>query len=183
GQVLPKKELLADFNGLPPGLQGRITVRDLTVQDAGDTAVVRYLADEWESVFGQEMTTKYRVTDVFRRDAKGWRAIASHTSVVTQDPPAQPVSTAGWAGLAGTYRLLPDGWTLTVELRDGTLYGGRDPAKLRPFVPMTDQAFVLSGSLGEWLFVVEDGRGTRVVNLRKFEPLVWARVEIGRASG
>src|SRR4029450_13355521 len=90
GQVLPKKELLADFNGLPPGLQGRITVRDLTVQDAGDTAVVRYLADEWESVFGQEMTTKYRVTDVFRRDAKGWRAIASHTSVVTQAQAAQP---------------------------------------------------------------------------------------------
>lgn len=178
GQVMTKAELLKRFRPLPPGLKGTIVVRDLTVQDAGDTAIVRYTADETETVFGQRLTTKYRVTDVFRPNAGAWKIVASHTSVITADPPAQDVSTAGWPGLAGTYRLLPDGWTFHVVFRDGRLFGGRDPAKLQPFIPMTPTAFVLSGSLGEWLFEVDQsGRGTRIVNLRKFEPLVWTRVD------
>jgi hypothetical protein len=178
GQVMTKAELLKQVRPLPPGLKGTIVVRDLTVQDAGETAIVRYIADETETVFGQRLTTKYRVTDVFRGSAGAWKIIASHTSVITADPPAQDVSTAGWPGLAGTYRLLPDGWTFQVVFRDGRLFGGRDPAKLQPFVPMTPTAFVLSGSLGEWLFVVDQsGRGTRIVNLRKFEPLVWTRID------
>ena len=102
--------------------------------------------------------------------------VASHVAVVTQDPPAQSVSRAAWPALVGTYRLLPDGWTFTVELRDGTLYGGRDPKKLKPFIPLTPDAFVLTGSLGEWMFVVENDAATRIVNLRKFEPLIWTRV-------
>jgi len=56
-----------------------------------------------------------------RGAAGSWRMVASNTSVVTQDPPAQEVSRAGWAGFVGRYRLLPDGWTFTVELREGTL--------------------------------------------------------------
>jgi hypothetical protein len=90
---------------------------------------------------------------------------------------------------AATRRLLDsrrvgrDGWMFRVELRGETLYGGRDPARLRPFIPLTPAAFILRGSLGEWVFVVGgDGRASRIVELRKFEPLVWNRVgaETGR---
>lgn len=87
------------------------------------------------------------------------------------------MSKAGWPALAGQYRLLPNGWTFTVELRDGQLYGGRDPKKLKPLIPLTSDAFVVSGSLGEWLFVVENGKATRIINLRKFAVLVWTRLE------
>lgn len=34
-----------------------------------------------------------------------------------------------------------------------------------------------SGSLGEWVFVVEKGKAARLVNLRKFAVLAWSRVE------
>jgi hypothetical protein len=88
------------------------------------------------------------------------------------------VSGAEWPALVGRYRLLPDGWTLTVQLREGKLYGGRDPEKLRQFIPLAPNVFVLSGSLGEWIFVAdEQGRTTRIVSFRKFEPLVWSRSE------
>jgi len=177
GQVLGKQQFLDELRPLPAGLRGGIVVRDLTVQDVPGAAIVRYLADEWESVFGQRLTTRYRVTDTFRPAGKEWRLVASHASVVTLDPPAQDVSTAGWAAYAGTYRLLPDGWTFTVELRDGKLYGGRDPKGLRPFIPLTPDAFVLSGRSGEWIFVTENARPVRILNFRKFEPLVWSRVD------
>jgi hypothetical protein len=128
-------------------------------------------------VFGQRLTTKYRTTDTFRRSGTAWKLVASHTSVVTADPPAQTVATDRWPGLAGRYRLLPDGWTFHVAYRDGKLYGGRDPAKLRPLIPLTPDAFVLQGSLGEWIFVTnKDGKPAHILNLRKFEPLVWTRI-------
>jgi Domain of unknown function (DUF4440) len=176
GEVLAKQQLIESLRPLPKGLEGAIAVKDLTVQELPTFAVVRYVADETETVFGQKLATQYRATDAFRRVGEEWKMVASHVSVVTQDPPAQEVSSAGWPGLVGSYRLLPDGWTFTVELREGRLYGGRDPKKLKPLIPLTPEAFVLSGSLGEWMFVVEKGKATRIVNLRKFEPLVWTRV-------
>lgn len=175
GQVVTKAQFLDELRPLPAGLSGGIAVKDLTVQELPAFAVVRYLADEWESVFGQRLAVQYRVTNTYRRDGPAWRMVASQLSVVTRDPPAQAVSKAGWPGLVGRYRLLPDGWTFTVELRDGQLFGGRDPGKLRPLVPLTPEAFVLSGSLGEWVFVVENGKAMRIVNLRKFAVLVWTR--------
>jgi hypothetical protein len=176
GSVTTKQQFLDELRPLPQGLSGGITVQNLTVQEFPTFAVVRYLADEWESVFGQRLTTKYRMTDTFRRDGQDWKMVASHCAVVTQDPPAQNVSRSEWPGFVGTYRLMPDGWTVTVELREGKLYGGRDPAQLRPFVPLTPNAFVLSGSLGEWIFVTENGKAVRILDFRKFEPLVWTRV-------
>ena len=175
GSVTNKKQFLDELRPLPPGLSGGITVQELTVQEFPTFAVVRYLADEWEAVFGQRLATKYRMTDTFRRDGQDWKMVASHCAVVTQDPPAQSVSRAEWPGFVGKYRLMPDGWTLTVELREGNLYGGRDPAKLRPFVALAPSAFVLSGSLGEWIFVSENGKAVRILDFRKFEPLVWTR--------
>ena len=178
GQLLTRKAFLDDLRPLPPGLSGDIVVRDLSVQEQSNVAIVRFLADESETVFGQRLTTKYRVTDTFRRQAGSWKMIASHVSVVTADPPQQTVDPEGWPGLAGTYQLVPDGWSFHVELRGGALYGGRDPAKLRPLIPLTPTSFVLQGSLGEWLFVVErDGTASRIVDFRKFEPLVWTRVK------
>jgi ketosteroid isomerase-like protein len=177
GEQLTKAAFLKALRPLPQGLSGEIRVRDLTVQDLQDVAVVRFMADESETVFGQRLATKYRITDVFRRSGDTWRMVASHASVITADPPAQPVSSEGWPGLAGDYRLLPDGWTFHVVLRDGQLFGGRDLNALRPLIPMSPTAFVLTGSLGEWLFATDSGgKGIRIVNLRKFEPLVWTRV-------
>ncbi len=180
GEVVDRKALLDSLRGLPPGLSGHIAVRELTVQEFPTFAVVRYLADESEQVFGQRLTTKYRTTDTFRREGDSWKMLASHTSVVTADPPAQAVPAAirekSWPELVGSYRLLPDGWTLHVELRNGALYGGRDPQKLVPMVPLAPDAFVLSGRLGEYTFVRDEtGQVTHILELRKFEPLVWTR--------
>jgi uncharacterized protein DUF4440 len=178
GQLMGKKQFLDELRPLPAGLKGDISVQDLTVQHVGDAvAIVRFLADEWETVFGQRLSTRYRVTDAYRRDRESWKMVASHVSVVTQDPPAQEVSKDQWPGFVGSYRLLPDGWTLTVELRDGLLWGGRDPKKLRQFIPLAPSVFVLSGSLGEWMFVTDKGAVTHILNFRKFEPLVWTRVD------
>ena len=179
GELLTKAQFLDALRPLPKGLSGQIAVKELTVQEFPAFAVVRYLADESEQVFGQSLSVRYRITDTYRRAGDDWKLTASHTSVVTSDPPAQETSKTLWPGFVGSYRLEPDGWIFTVELRDGKLYGGRDPKNLKLLVPLTPDAFVVSGSLGEWIFVTENGKTTHIFNLRKFAPLVWRRVESG----
>lgn len=176
GQVTTKEHLLKDLRPLPKGLTGSIAVRELTVQQMPGFAVVRYLADETETVFGQGMSVKYRATDTFRRADAGWKMVASHVSVVTSDPPAQKVDMRSWPDLVGDYQLRPDGWIFHVVLRNGQLYGGRSRANLRLLIPLAPEAFVAEGSLGEWIFVRgESGKTSHVVNLRKFAPLVWTK--------
>ena len=176
GQVLGKRQFLEELRPMPAGLTGDISVQELTVQPVENVAIVRFLADEWQTIFGQRVSTRYRVTDTFRREGADWKMLSSHVSVVTHDPPGQEVSKDQWPGFVGTYQLQPDGWTFTVELRDGLLYGGRDPKKLRRMIPLAPSVFVLSGSLGEWMFVAERGAVTHLLSFRKFEPLVWTRV-------
>ena len=178
GEVIARQPFLDGLRPLPAGLAGGIAVKELTVQRLPGVAIVRFLADEWEAVFGQRLTTLYRVTDVYRESGADRKLVASHLSVVTHDPPPQEVSKADWPGYAGSYRLLPDGWTFTVELRDGGLYGGREPKNLRPLIPLAPNVFVVEGRLGEWIFVPgPGGHPARLVDFRKFEPLVWTRVE------
>jgi hypothetical protein len=170
GRVVNKEQFLSELRALPTGLSCHIAVRDLTVQEFATFAVGRFVADEWESVFGQRLTTKDRFTDTFRRAGSAWKMVAWQAAVVTADPSAQPA-------LAGRYKLLPNGWKFYVAYREGKLYGGRDPAKLKPLIPLTPDAFVLQGSLGEWMFVTnQQGKPTHILNLRKFEPLVWSRI-------
>ncbi|KAA6464832.1 nuclear transport factor 2 family protein [Acidobacteria bacterium AB60] len=177
GEVLGKKELLEQLTGLPPGLSGAIEVVDLTVQPAGDFAVVRFRMNETETVFGQHLKTGYRSTDTFVRRDAGWKMIASHQSVVTSDPPAQEVSRRDWPAFAGTYQLLPNGWVLHVAMKDGELYAGRDPKQLKRLIPIGPNVFTREGSLGEWVFCLDEkGKATKIVELRKFEPLVWTAV-------
>src|SRR5262245_52486806 len=149
GQVLTKQDLLRTLSGLPPGLTGTIMVEELTVQQFTMFAVVRFLANEQETVFGQVLRTKYRNTDTFRRVRSEWKMIASHQSVVTADPPALSVPRETWPRLAGDYMLMPSGWAFHVVMRDGNLFGGRDPNQLAPLIPIASNVFVRKGALGE----------------------------------
>jgi len=121
GQVMTREQFLASLRPLPSGLTGAIAVKELTAQEFPSFAVVRFMADEWENVFGQRLTTKYRVTDTFRRAGSGWTMIASHVSVIKQNLPAQNVLKTNWPALAGTYERLPTGWTFMVDFRAETI--------------------------------------------------------------
>lgn len=46
GEVMTRQQLLDDLRPLPPGLTGSIAVKELTVNEFPDFAVVRFLADE-----------------------------------------------------------------------------------------------------------------------------------------
>lgn len=176
GQLLTKKELLAEMGGLPPGLTGQIKVEEVTVQQFPTTAIVRFLANESEDVFGQSLHTRYRVTDVFQKEDSDWKIVSSHLSVVTTDPPAQDVSKKDWAQLQGVYKLIPNGWELQVALRDGNLWAGRSADNMKLLIPLGPNVFVRKGALGELIFITDEkGGASKIVDYRKFQPLIWTK--------
>lgn len=81
-QVMSKAQFLKELSPLPPGLAGDSAVGDLQVPQYPTFAIVRFLADEWETVFGRRVTTQYRVTDTFVRAGNSWKMVGSHASVV-----------------------------------------------------------------------------------------------------
>jgi len=50
GEILTRGQFLDQLRPMPEGLSGGIAVKELTVQELPAFAVVRYVADEWESV-------------------------------------------------------------------------------------------------------------------------------------
>ena len=65
GLVMNREQFLAGLRPLPTGLTGGIAVKELAVQEFPSFAVVRFVADEWERVFGQRRS--------LRRPSITWR--------------------------------------------------------------------------------------------------------------
>src|SRR5579863_3289448 len=82
GEVEGKEKFLAALKPLPQGFSGRIKIRDLMLQDFGNTAVVQYWMDEWEAIFDQQLRTTYVETDSYHRIGKTWQIVAMQTTVV-----------------------------------------------------------------------------------------------------
>jgi len=173
-----KQQVLDALQPMSPGLAGGFAVKELTVQEFSEFAVVRYLAGEWQSVFGQKLGTKYRITHTF---SARWRELeAGGLARFGRD--------AGSAGAGGFERRVAEsradvsvavGWVAVH--RRGARWEALRRARyeaFKPLIPLAPDVFALSGSLGEWMFVTgANGRATRIVAIRKTQALVWTRVE------
>lgn len=179
GKVMDKPEFLDSLGPLPPGFSGQIRIVDLTVQDLGGAAVVHYLIDESEDVFGQKLHTKYLETDTYRRDADSWKMVAAQATVVPRDLDPVNVDPRGWPALVGSYRISGDrtGRGYHVYLRGGTLFGGRDERSATELIPLSPLVFFQKGSIHTMIFV-QDAAGavTEVREVHKYNELVMQRV-------
>ena len=179
GEVLGKRELLAEFGPFPPGLKGSIKVGNPRVTDLGDVAFIVFDAFEEETVFDQHIEVHYLSTYTWRREDGRWRVIAAQTVVVAKDPPALPVDTSRLDACAGTYEMSAE-WRYRVERRDDGLVGGREGRELKSLIAVGDNVFADAGSsLGILRVFVCGKEGTveRMVERRKFADLSWRRVE------
>lgn len=178
GDVLDKDGFLHDLQPLPPGSSGRIKVRGLTVRMLGaQAAVVHYWLDESENVFDQQLQTTYVETDVYRRSGGGWLAVAMQVTVVPRDLAPIEVDASGWPGLTGEYRLSEQASSgYHVWLRDGALYGGKDPARATRLIPLAPLVFFQQGSIHLMVFVRDhSGVVSQVRELHKYNEVIMKR--------
>jgi hypothetical protein len=108
GTVRTKKELLAQFTPLPPGLVGRIAIDRFKIEMHGDIAVVAYEIQEHLDYHGQILRSRFRSNDTWLKTQQGWRLLAEQTTAVLKDPPSVKLRHEQLCEYSGSYSLTTD---------------------------------------------------------------------------
>ena len=77
GRNFNKTQLVADIAPLPKGYSGTIKIVKPKSVIHGDTAILSYDLDETETIFGQNLTARYHVTDTWLRRNGVWQIASS----------------------------------------------------------------------------------------------------------
>jgi hypothetical protein len=180
GQVYDRAAFLRNLNPLPKGFSGTIRIRHLTALVFGSAASVHYWLDEHESIFGQQLHTKYVETDTYRRERDGWKMVAAQLTVVPANLKAVAVDESAWPELVGAYELGGTrGWVYHVFLRQGSLYWGRDEKSATLLIPLSPLVFFLRNSIHTMVFVRDRaGSVTEAIELHKYNEIVMPRLGV-----
>jgi hypothetical protein len=72
GRTMDKAKLMADITPMPAGYSGAIKIVNVQSRIIGDTAILSYDLNETETIFGQNLTARYHVTDTWIRRNREW---------------------------------------------------------------------------------------------------------------
>src|SRR5207244_4862623 len=121
GRNLNKAQLVADIAPLPKGYSGTIKIAKPRSRIHGDTAILSYDLDETETIFGQNLTARYHVTDTWLRRNGVWQIASSQAMRYYEDPAVARIDPKKFADFSGTYELAP-GQTRRVFSEEESLY-------------------------------------------------------------
>jgi hypothetical protein len=176
GRTLDKTKLVADITAMPAGYSGTIKIDNVQSRIIGDTAVLSYDADETETIFGQNLTARYHVTDTWLRRNGKWQIIASQAHRYYEDPAVGKADPKKFAEYIGTYQLAP-GQTRTVTAEGDKLFVERK-GKKEELLPETSEVFFRKGVEGRILFRYDaNGKADTLVDRRNNEDVIWRKAK------
>ncbi|PYJ47525.1 MAG: hypothetical protein DME85_04935 [Verrucomicrobia bacterium] len=174
GRTLDKVKLVADITPLPNGYSGAIKIDKPQSRLAGDAAVLNYDLDEKETIFGQNLTARYHVTDTWLRRTGEWQIVASQAMRYYEDPAIGKADPKKFPDYIGTYELAP-GQTRMVSVKEHKLFVERK-GKTEQLVPETCDLFFRKGVEGRILFRRNDrGEVDALIDRRNNEDVVWRK--------
>src|SRR5216110_444658 len=175
GRTFDKAKLIADITPLPAGYSGSIKVNNVQSRIINDTAVLSYDLDETETIFGQNLTARYHVTDTWLRRNGVWQIASSQAMRYYEDPAVAKIDPKKFADLNGTYELAP-GQTRRVFSEGENLYVERN-GKREQLLSEGCEIFFRKGVEGRILFRYADsGKVDALIDRRNNEDVVWRRV-------
>jgi ketosteroid isomerase-like protein len=176
GRNMTKAELVADIQPLPKGYSGAIKVGKARTLIEGGTAILSYDVDETETVFGQNMTARYHVTDTWLHRKDTWQIAASQVFRYYEDPAVGKIDTKKLPDFAGTYELAP-GQTRKVFVEADKLFVERKGKREQLFAEASD-IFFRKGVEGRILFrYAANGKVDALIDRRNNEDIMWRKIE------
>lgn len=176
GRTLDKAKLIADITPMPAGYSGAIKIDNVQSRIIGDTGVLSYDANETETIFGQNLTARYHVTDTWLQRAGEWKIIASQAHRYYEDPVIGKIDPKKFGDFIGIYELAP-GQTRWVTAEGENLFVERKGKKEQLF-PETSDLFFRKGVEGRILFRYDDhGKIDALVDRRNNEDVVWHKMK------
>ncbi len=176
GRTLDKTKLVADITPVPAGYSGAIKVDNVQSRIIGDTAVLSHDANEIETIFGQNLTARYHITDTWLRRSGEWKIIASQAHRYYEDPAIGKSDPKKFGDFIGIYELAP-GQTRSVTAASENLFVERKGKKEQLF-PETCDLFFRKGVEGRLLFRYDaDGMVDALIDRRNNEDIVWHKTK------
>src|SRR5438067_3956375 len=182
GRTLDKAKLIADITPMPAGYSGAIKIDNVQSRIIGDTGVLSYDANETETIFGQNLTARYHVTDTWLQRAGEWKIIASQAHRYYEDPVIGKIDPKKFGDFIGIYELAP-GQTRSVTAEGENLFVERKGKKEQlnkkeQLFPETSDLFFRKGVEGRILFRYDaNGKVDVLVDRRNNEDVVWRKTK------
>lgn len=175
GNRVTRSDFLRDLHPLPPGQHGVIRLADWHLVGTPAVIVMSYTSDEQHDYYGQQLHTRFHLTDTWIREGDVWRILASQITALPTPVPGRRLPLSVLQSYVGTYALTPE-ITLDVML-DGTALNIRRPSRSpAPLRALDERIFVRDSVRGFWLFETDSaGSVTRLVHWRDNNPVVWTR--------
>src|SRR4030095_14607089 len=175
GRTMDKNKLVADITPLPKGYSGTIKLEHVQSRMFDNVAILSYDANETETIFGQNLTARYHITDTWLRREGEWQIIASQAHRYYEDPAIGKADPRKFADFVGRYELAA-GQTRAVFAEGGRLFVERNGKKEELF-PETSELFFRKGVEGRILFRDDkDGKVDALIDRRNNEDVVWRKV-------
>jgi hypothetical protein len=176
GRTMDKTALVADIAPMPTGYSGTIKMANTKSRIYADTAVLSYDLSETETIFGQNLTARYHVTDTWLRRNGAWQIIASQAHRYYEDPAIGKADPKKFTDFTGAYELA-SGQTRTVSADGDKLFVERKGKKEQLF-PETSELFFGKGVEGRILFRRDDrGKVDALIDRRNNEDVVWRKTK------
>jgi hypothetical protein len=177
GRAMDKTALVADVEPLPAGYSGTIKVVQPHTTFAPGVAVLAYVCDETETIFGQELHARYHSVDTWLYRNGSWQIAISQTMRYYEDPKLGTTDTARLNDFTGAYELAPG--NRRIVMRDGNnLSVQRNNGAKAMLLPESGDLFFRPGVEGRILFHRDaSGKVDALYDRRNNEDVVWKRMD------
>jgi hypothetical protein len=175
-EVRTKSEILAGLKPLAPGLLGDLAIDNFLVKLHGDVAVVTHEDNEYLDYHGQILRSRFRSTDVWKRQGNAWREISAMALAVQKDPPAMALDRKAVCAFNGRYAMT-DSIAATLQCAGDSLVMKRYGHPDRAFRPETRDVFFEPGQPRTRRIFQYDtlGRAIGFVDRREGRDISWTR--------
>ncbi|MFZ0869942.1 MAG: nuclear transport factor 2 family protein [Rhodanobacter sp.] len=177
GRITHKADTVASLRPLPAGFSGSIELRDVHVQQYGDTAILQAEEYEKETVYGQNFVVRYIALFTYVKQAGVWKLAGSEDVTLPTAPPKLTVADLALSDYTGTYRYAPErAWT--VSENHGVLsYVTKPGGPANVLEPIAKDVFMGSDDERNLLVFRRDAQGkvNALIERRKFNDLRLAK--------
>ena len=177
GSGYNKKDFLATFTALPKGFAGHINVINPHFVFRQKTAVLHYVADEYESVFGQSLHTTYATMSTYYPTDTSWKMIACQVFEIPQLPHAIRVPNEILQKYTGVYHLT-DTISCEISIENNNLFIQKKGRQKEELLPETNNVFFRkSDTRGRKIFAKDDHGRMLILERRNGQDVIWKRLE------
>jgi len=172
-----KQQFISSLRPLPKGYSGQINITEPKIVFRDNVAVVNFVADEEEFVYGQKLHTTYATMNVYYKGGTEWKLFSSQVFEIPQKPPAVKVSAGILKNYVGVYELA-ENITYTVSIENNILYGLRSGREKQELLPETENVFfVKDDSRGRKLFVKDVQGKMQMITRRNGNDIIWKKIK------